>query len=149
MWRKSLSRDIDSENPILSCPLVKNDRKNQDRLFMRIEISFPFLFICNMNSRVVKILSGVLIGCIMVDMSCESQMVSIVFMNGSLLILKRKRMKKRKKWIVYGIWVLSVSFLGRGKEVCWWFSIKCEDNWWWDNDRIDPKWRSSVQQSEI
>ena len=92
-----MSRDIDSENPILSCPLVNNDRKNQDRLFMRIEISFPFLFICNMNSRVVKILSGVLIGCIMVDTSCESQMVSIVFMNGSLLILKRKRMKKRRK----------------------------------------------------
>ena len=40
-----MSRDIDSENPILSCPLVKNDRKNQDRLFMRIEISFLFLFI--------------------------------------------------------------------------------------------------------
>ena len=50
-----------------------------------------------MNSRVVKILSGVLIGCIIVDTSFESQMVSIVFMNGSLLILKRKRMKKRKK----------------------------------------------------
>ena len=50
-----------------------------------------------MNSRVVKILSGVLIGCIIVDTSCESQMVSIVFMNGLLLILKRKRMKKRKR----------------------------------------------------
>ena len=91
-----MSIDIDSENPILSCPLVKNDRKNEDRLFMRIEISFLFLFICNMNSRVVKILSGILIGCILVDMSCESQMVSIVFMNGLLLILKRMILKKRK-----------------------------------------------------
>lgn len=71
-----------------------------------------------MNSRVVKILSGLLIGCKLVDTRSDSQMVSIVFMSGLLLIMKRMTMKKRKKWIMYGLVMLSVSFLGRGRVLC-------------------------------